>query len=754
MNLPFLRYFKKGRDADEGNVAVAPPPPAPSVKPASERLGKTVMPNTSRIVGTDAVQDFSIVPPIGNPAPAQPPEPAKISLGENGAIKAVQPRKLPVKAETTAVERTIALRLADLVPHLPEGALQSAEVDPDQRILLLAAEVERGMANGRPVALLRTIYQQAPSAFAAAVGEQDEREVALPFGKVLEQFTAFQVRPDQEIERDLPQLETPFLKMTQADSERLGTPATPVPPPSSSFSFAAEAAEPEAAPAPEASAAAGTMKVYRAGSTAPIVTGPPATPVASEPVEKPASAATPPPAPKTIRPLRLPLPNENARTEAAPAPAVPRASSAPAAASLPPLSLQPRISSNGTGGPATERVPASSGSPVPTPLPSPFAPPPAATPVRLPFKVTPPSNDLRPASPPETAALPILQARKPAPAPAPTGPLLRLPLLNVLRDISPFQLSAPTDSIPETAELEIPFSIVQPQLSLGRITISAAQFEAGLPEEFRTLLKLEDAESPVSLPLQDVLANLPNESLQRRPDQVVPELGEMFETPFSAKAAEDAARLKEAAAQPAEAAVVAGGADPGPVSAAQENTAQDNVLPGSTPPATTAAAEAEPAPLVLKKISASPPAAAAPAVAAEARPPERTPLQVAFDTDDTLDAKAVVARASQLPGVSACAIVFSDGLSLAGNLPAEYNAEGLCALAPSIVRRIDEQMSGTQFGELTGITLFCANRPLSFFAHGNICLAALHSTDELTAEIRTRLKHAVRELAAIYAQPA
>ena len=54
---------------------------------------------------------------------------------------------------------------------------------------------------------------------------------------------------------------------------------------------------------------------------------------------------------------------------------------------------------------------------------------------------------------------------------------------------------------------------------------------------------------------------------------------------------------------------------------------------------------------------------------ASAAPAERTPLQVALDTDETLDAKSVVAHVSRLPGVKACAIVFSDGLSLAGNIP-------------------------------------------------------------------------------------
>jgi predicted regulator of Ras-like GTPase activity (Roadblock/LC7/MglB family) len=135
-------------------------------------------------------------------------------------------------------------------------------------------------------------------------------------------------------------------------------------------------------------------------------------------------------------------------------------------------------------------------------------------------------------------------------------------------------------------------------------------------------------------------------------------------------------------------------------------------------------------------------------------PGGRTALQVAFDTDETLDAKSIVAHASRLAGVSACAIVFSDGLSLAGNIPAEYEAEALCAVAPSIMKRIDEQMIGTNLGSLDGITLYCAKTPVSFFAHGNICLAALNSAGEIAVEIRARLSSAVREIARMYAQPA
>ena len=73
MNLTFLRHFKKDRPA-EGGVAIVPRPATPLDKPASERFGKTVMPNVSRVVGVDAMPDFSLDGPLGNPLPATRPQ--------------------------------------------------------------------------------------------------------------------------------------------------------------------------------------------------------------------------------------------------------------------------------------------------------------------------------------------------------------------------------------------------------------------------------------------------------------------------------------------------------------------------------------------------------------------------------------------------------------------------------------------------------------------------------------------------------
>ncbi len=654
MKLSLARLFKKEKRAP---VAPSAPPP-PIEKPASERHGKTVMPNMARTM---------------EPAPiaAAAPFPSGLrldSLGESRVSFPV-PKAVPPELSQAPGERTVALQLAELLPQIPRELLGQAEVDPECRVSFNATELERGMANGRPAVLLRSIYQQAPTIFATEVPADDPREVALPFQQVLQQFASLQPRDDQERDEPIPEIETALSKVTLEDNKRFGSVAIPAAP--------------------------------RVKTLAPV----------SLPTSVPASQA------KLPTPIRLPAPVENSAPAAAP-PSLPPTKPE----QLPKLpSLKVRFSPNGTGVPATERVPASSGSPVPTPLPSPFAPPP---PARIPFKITPPASDLCP--PPVLPEKTVDPAKEAEPFAFSTGgPRLRLPLRAVLRGLLPFQFTGSIEEVPESAVVEMPFAIVQPQLALGRIAISPAQFAAAMPEEFRSLFKVDEGGIPVPLPLPEVLQNLPNETLKLRGDQEEAVVAQVFETPFSQKAAEDAARMNVPA---------------GPIAKAEVALQEDALAAGvDFDDAQSSGSE-----------QVATPAQTAPSAAAE-----RTPLQVALDTDDEgLDAKAVVAHASRLPGVSACAIVFSDGLSLAGNIPTEYEADALCGIAPEIMKRIADQMISAHFGALQGLTLFCAKKPVSFFAHGNICLAALHSAGELAAEIRERLGRITQELARIYAQPA
>jgi predicted regulator of Ras-like GTPase activity (Roadblock/LC7/MglB family) len=768
MNLPFLRFFKKDRPVE--TPVVGSRPIVAIEKPASERFAKTFTPNSARHLAPGetppilpepetAVATATIAPPAPailpsfapEPLPASmlvPPPPRSISLGN-------VPKILSEKTELPGIiaERSISLALSDIT--LPEGIVHSVGLDPHRRVLFKAADVERGMSSGRPAVKLRAIYQQAPEIFTREIEAADPTEVALPFGKVLEQFASFHVRSDQIVEDVLPQIETPFLHLTLEDSERFGgsTAETPAPVPE---------APPEPIPKPTPAPAVDPNTPIRltvpkeaaeAAARVPIRLNPD---ISSTPV-MPAVPVTP----KIAAPS--PIAPTTAKGEA-PAPIAPKI---PAPGQASPAAR--KISPNGTGVPAPERVPASSGSPVPTPLPSPLAPPVAspstAAPAKIPFKITPPSNDLRETVAPKIAATAPLPAAIPpkitppsndlreaiAPKiPAPKfefakvpfsgdGPRIRLPLRPILRALAPFQLSGPTDTVAETATIELPFAILQPQLSLGKVSISPAQFQAALPAEYRSSLSLKDLETPIALPLQDILQNLPNESLKIRDDQKAVEVIPTFETPFSQKAVEDAARLAVPGSSTGTATKEVPAAPP--IKRTPEKRKQEGAPEIKLP-----------SPLATAEATAPKPVASKPAMPSPK--PSRDPLQLVFDTDEVMDAKNVVAHASHLPGVRACAIVFSDGLSLAGNIPAEFKIDGLCAIAPGLVKKCQEQMPSANLGTFAGLTLSCTKSAVTFFAQGDICLAALHwAGQEIEIATRTQLSSVTEELARVYTQP-
>jgi predicted regulator of Ras-like GTPase activity (Roadblock/LC7/MglB family) len=245
-----------------------------------------------------------------------------------------------------------------------------------------------------------------------------------------------------------------------------------------------------------------------------------------------------------------------------------------------------------------------------------------------------------------------------------------------------------------------------------------------MPAEYRALFK-EDEAGDVILPLQEVLKNLPTASLRMRDDQEEQEAGVNFATPFSAKAEEDAKRFN-----------VAGTPVAKPIAAPVVASSPAQPIEPEMPKAETAtAADAVVAP--AQEMDRSP----------------RSPLQVALETDEKLDAKGVVAHINKIPGVKACAIMFGDGLSLAGSLPPEYETDGLCAMAPSLMQRIENHMVETKLGALRGMTLTCLKGAVTFFMHENLCLAALHAGGDLATEAREKLTRVVHELSRKYSNP-
>ncbi len=324
---------------------------------------------------------------------------------------------------------------------------------------------------------------------------------------------------------------------------------------------------------------------------------------------------------------------------------------------------------NGTGAPASERVPALSGPPVPTALPE------AQAPAQIPFKVTAPCNDIRP----KFIRVPAMEPEPRTGLPTKSAPAkesdakIALALTAVLKEVPAFQLNGNPSAVPEDVRVEFPLSLIEPQLASGRVVVSPKVLQNAM-----TVLRMRD-------------------------DQEEIVLKQTIETPFSIKADEDAKRFHAGA---------------GPVPKVSEQSPEQAQLE--------------------EKIDNQGEDLSA----------------VASAKEEKLDAKSVVARANALPGVAACAITFADGLSLAGNLPAELAAEGLCAVAPSVLQKIDKHMVGVRLGPLRAVTLHAGKSPVTFLMHGNICLAALHAgDDELPSESRNQLATMVEELSRTYSQP-
>src|SRR5438067_8223081 len=105
------------------------------------------------------------------------------------------------------------------------------------------------------------------------------------------------------------------------------------------------------------------------------------------------------------------------------------------------------------------------------------------------------------------------------------------------------QVAGDVESVPAEAKISFQISAIAPQLASGKVVIPPKDFHAALPEQYRSLFLPDAVEAPVQLSLPDVLANLPGESLRMRDDQEVFSQDEIFETPFLAKAKEDAERL-------------------------------------------------------------------------------------------------------------------------------------------------------------------------------------------------------------------
>src|SRR5437868_806116 len=407
MTIPFLDLFKKltGRSASVITEPTAAAAPARVVKkPAGERLSKTVLPHATR--------SFS------------PPDPFRSAAGATSARTSAPPLELGARKITPSprrpqsshlppalaralepkLERTISLRIADFIDCVPAGYIKPVEIlDAAARVSLKASEIEKGMPEKNPTISLPSLYQQVPEIFLRGVRPDDQTRVALPYEKVLEQFKSAHVRTDQQRDPAVPQVETPILKATIQDSERFGTKIEPIETsPLPSVPVKPATAESIAEAEPDATVQQTTKST---SSAHPVIS-------LYSPALKPKSE---PPGPSRTG-VKSPF-----------------------------VEVLP----NGTGASVSERVPASSGPPVPTPLPF--------TPELAKIAFHPPvEKAVTPAA--KTPTKPLVSKTDAISAPAKDATPITLSLKAVLQNLPAFQLNGDVSTISDAERVKLPLA--------------------------------------------------------------------------------------------------------------------------------------------------------------------------------------------------------------------------------------------------------------------------------------------------------
>ena len=797
MTIPFLDLFKKLTGKFGGGTAVVEVPErtAPRVvrpkKAEGERLSKTVLPNSTRSLSSTP-DPFKSAATVAAPRSSMPLELGARKITTSAPTP--RPSQLPpalARALEPKVERTISLRVSDVVDLVPPGYIKPVEIlDTNATLSLKASEIEKGMPDKHPTISLPSLYQQVPEIFLRSVRPDDDTRIELPYQKVLAQFQNAHVRADQQRDPAVPHVDTPILTATIEDSKRFGTRIDPVetstqphvPVKHASAKSIADA-EPDATPAqPKA-----TVKITPSGQrvislNSPELKSNKETPEASPTETKttfelspngtgafaservPASSGPPVPTPLPFNPELAKIAFQLPKKEKAEATTSEEKSSAPSLAETPkqatkPISDEPfklklkiqpekpvagQAAEPAAGKPvdpitsikgpiADSTQPAAVAKPPITETPKPAAAKQAGEgPFTLKLQLDPEKPVASKPSVPTTVDTPVVTARplKPTigepvvPTKAPSPPVENLAiaakigpprpvavsmpeavstsptdtskisfsLKAVLQNLPAFQLSGDAASIPDDARFTLPLALVEPQLASGRVSVAPEVFQNALPEAHRGLFQLDVAKTAVALPLEEVLKNLPATVLKLRDDQETHTADKDFETPFFLKAQEDARRF-------------AVKVDPAETKQPAVESKSEAVAPVETKPAA-----------------------------------------------EKIDPKEIVTQANALDGVKACAITFSDGLSLAGELPEEVEADGLAAMAPSMLERIDQHVRETKLGQLVAMTLHASNSAVSFVARGNVCLTALHDKP-LTPEVRNSLAGLVEKLSKTYAQP-
>jgi predicted regulator of Ras-like GTPase activity (Roadblock/LC7/MglB family) len=165
--------------------------------------------------------------------------------------------------------------------------------------------------------------------------------------------------------------------------------------------------------------------------------------------------------------------------------------------------------------------------------------------------------------------------------------------------------------------------------------------------------------------------------------------------------------------------------------------------PVAEPPAPGPESESEPItaiapdPVTAVTVPAVPPPAAAPA----------SVLGEIFGQPAKKDwsPQEIAEKLKTLPGISAALIAMSDGLLVAGDLPAPLKSDTLAAFLPQMFSRMNHYSTETQLGMISTLTIQTDQNQCAIYKAGTLLLAVLNKPGELLPE--SVLQKVVGELA-------
>ena len=122
--------------------------------------------------------------------------------------------------------------------------------------------------------------------------------------------------------------------------------------------------------------------------------------------------------------------------------------------------------------------------------------------------------------------------------------------------------------------------------------------------------------------------------------------------------------------------------------------------------------------------------------------------------NEELTLQEVVRLTSQIKGVAGCILAMSDGVLLTGQLPPHLDQETISVFAPQLFKKVARYTKELRVGQVTRLSVFTDQQPLSIFHAGDIFLVIVHDPRHFSKALLRRCERIGQEIARLCRQRA